>query len=181
MLTQRAKIAKITPETEALMLLAGGSLATDLVFFLTPNSIILSLIVGAGLTMGMYPRSTTRFVNGFNWIYRHCQWAGVIFSGALILYLLNFFASPAQAQFLNQTESWMTSVFPQAQAFAPLIFNAIRLLIVLFVIFKGYQAVQAARNDEEWSSLVKIPLMILVLVAVTDITVGFITGAGGNP
>jgi hypothetical protein len=75
----------------------------------------------------------------------------------------------------------MVSVFPQADAFAPLIFNAIRLLIVLFVIFKAYQAVQAARNDEEWSTLVKIPLIILVLVAITDITVGFITGAGGTP
>jgi hypothetical protein len=72
----------------------------------------------------------------------------------------------------------MTSVFPQAEGFAPIIFNAIRLLLVLFIIFKAFQAVQAARNDEEWQSLVKIPLMIIVLVAVTDLTVGLITGGG---
>jgi hypothetical protein len=76
----------------------------------------------------------------------------------------------------------MTSVFPQAAEIAPLIFNAVRLVIVLFVIFKAYQAVQAGRNDEEWESLIKVPLTVLVLVSITDITVGFITGGGGgNP
>lgn len=180
MLTSK-RPAKITPETEVLMLAAAGSLITDLVYFTSPTSILFSSVVGVALTLGIFPKASSRFISTFNVVYRRCRWAGIALCGALSLYLLNFFASPAQAQFLNQTESWMTSVFPQAQAFAPLIFNAIRLLIVLFVIFKGYQAVQAARNDEEWSSLVKIPLMILVLVAITDITVGFITGAGGNP
>lgn len=180
MITQK-RPARISQETEILMLLAGGALATDLVFFLTPNSILLSTVVGVGLTMTMYPKATSKFASTISWVYRRCRWAGVLFSLVSILYLLNFFATPAQAQFLNQTETWMVSVFPQADAFAPLIFNAIRLLIVLFVIFKAYQAVQAARNDEEWSTLVKIPLIILVLVAITDITVGFITGAGGTP
>jgi hypothetical protein len=114
----------------------------------------------------------------FSSIYRHCRWSGAVLSSAIALYVVNFLAAPAQAQFLNQTQSWMTSVFPQADGFAPIIFNAIRLLLVLFIIFKAFQAVQAARNDEEWQSLVKIPLMIIVLVAVTDLTVGLITGGG---
>ena len=180
LMTTQKKHNKIRPETEWLMLSAGASLITDLVFLSTPTSIILSSIIGLAITTGLYPKSSSKLLTSFQKIYRHCRYSGVVLSTALALYLINFLASPAQAQFLNQTESWMTSVFPQASEIAPLIFNAVRLIIVLFIIFKGYQAVQAARNDEEWQSLVKIPLTILVLVSITDITVGFITGSGGG-
>ena len=180
LMTTQKKHNKIRPETEWLMLSAGASLMTDLVFLSTPTSIILSSLIGLTITTGLYPKSSSKLLTSFQKIYRHCRYSGVVLSTALALYLINFLASPAQAQFLNQTESWMTSVFPQASEIAPLIFNAVRLIIVLFIIFKGYQAVQAARNDEEWQSLVKIPLTILVLVSITDITVGFITGSGGG-
>ncbi len=172
------KPGKLRPETEWLMLSAGASLMTDLVFLSTPTSIMLSSVIGLAITTGLYPKESSFLITSFKRIYRRCRWGGAVLSTAIALYLVNVFASPAQAQFLNQTESWMTSVFPQASEIAPLIFNAVRLIIVLFIIFKGYQAVQAARNDEEWQSLVKIPLTILVLVSITDITVGFITGGG---
>lgn len=169
---------KLRPETEILMLSAGASLITDLVFISTPTSILLSSVIGLAFTTGLYPKESSTLFKAFSSIYRHCRWSGAVLSSAIALYVVNFLAAPAQAQFLNQTQSWMTSVFPQADGFAPIIFNAIRLLLVLFIIFKAFQAVQAARNDEEWQSLVKIPLMIIVLVAVTDLTVGLITGGG---
>jgi hypothetical protein len=179
----KKKGASIRPETEMLMLTAGASLITDLVFISSPTSIMLSSIIGLALTTGLYPKESSKLATAFKQIYRRTRWSGAILVSAMALYLVNFLASPAQAQFLNQTESWMTEVFPQASEIAPLIFNAVRLVIVLFVIFKAYQAVQAGRNDEEWQSLVKVPLTILVLVSITDITVGFITGggSGGNP
>jgi hypothetical protein len=176
----KKKGAPIRPETEMLMLTAGASLITDLVFISSPTSIMLSSIIGLALTTGLYPKESSKLATVFKQIYRRTRWSGAILVTAIALYLVNFLASPAQAQFLNQTESWMTSVFPQASEIAPLIFNAVRLVIVLFVIFKAYQAVQAGRNDEEWQSLVKVPLTILVLVSITDITVGFITGGGGG-
>lgn len=179
LMAKKKQTNQILPETERLMLLAGASLMTDLVFISSPTSIMLSSLTGLALTTGLYPKESSLLAAGFKAIYRRCRWAGAVLSSAMALYLINFLAAPAQAQFLNQTESWMTSVFPQAQEIAPLIFNAIRIILVLFIVFQGFKAVQAARNDEEWQSLVKIPLMIIVLVAITDVTVGFITGGGG--
>jgi hypothetical protein len=180
MLITKKKPTQISPETEALMATAGVSLVTDLAFTSSPTSVMISSAVGLALAAGMYPKESSRIFTWFQGIYRRFRWSGFVLASGMALYLVNFLAFPAQAQFLNQTQSWMTSVFPQAQAIAPLIFNAIRIILVLFIVFQGFKAVQAARNDEEWQSLVKIPLIIIVLVAITDVTVGFITGSGGG-
>jgi hypothetical protein len=176
----KKKTAPISAETSVLMATAGTSLITNLALTLSPTSLMLASGLGLVTMTGLFPKESSFVFRFFAQIYRVSRFSGVLLVTGLALYFVSFVAIPAQAQFLNQTQSWMVSVFPQAQAFAPIIFNAIRLLLVLFIIFKAFQAVQAARNDEEWQNLVKTPLVIIVLVAITDITVGFITGAGGG-
>jgi hypothetical protein len=180
MTIKKKKLAPVSIETSALMTTAGASLITDLALTLNPTSLVLATGLGLVTLTGLFPNESNFIFRLFAKIYRVSRFPGILLVAGLALYFVSFIATPAQAQFLNQTQSWMVSVFPQAQAFAPIIFNAIRLLLVLFIIFKAFQAVQAARNDEEWQNLVKTPLVIIVLVAITDITVGFITGAGGT-
>ena len=76
----------------------------------------------------------------------------------------------------------MTSSFPQAATFAPLIFNAIRLSVIIYIIIAGIGVFQAMKRDEEWQSLLKVPVVLVVMIGVIDVSVGMVTGGGGgNP
>ncbi len=172
----------LRPETEFLMLTGAASLMTDLMFVSSPSSIALSSLLGLVLATSVYPKESSHMARVFKTIYRRSRFCGVVFSSAVALFVLNFLASPASAQFLNQTEGWMTSSFPQAATFAPLIFNAIRLSVVIYIIIAGIGVFQAMKRDEEWQALLKVPIVLVVMIGVIDVAVGMVTGGGaGNP
>lgn len=95
------------------------------------------------------------------------------------VFWLDYLAAPASAQFFQGAEDWMTGVFPDAAEVVPLIFNVLRGLFLLYLGISLVQVVQAARQDEDWKSLSRTPMIILIAVTVADILTGLIIGGGG--
>lgn len=109
-------------------------------------------------------------------------------------FFLDSTATPAQAQFFNQTEAWLRSSFPMTAGggagaggtdIYKLVFNTLRAIFVLYLAVSLVRVIAAARNDEDWQTLARTPLIILITVTLGDILAGLITGGaaggGANP
>ncbi|MGD1871568.1 MAG: hypothetical protein ACFB02_00795 [Mastigocoleus sp.] len=98
--------------------------------------------------------------------------------GALIV--LNAFGTPAQAQFYQNAETWMTGQFGGAGEAIPLVFNVLRGLFLIYLGISLVKVVQAARENEDWQNLARTPMIILIAMTVGDILANVITGGGTN-
>lgn len=108
----------------------------------------------------------------------------VLFAILTVICLLDFAAAPANAQFFNNAQEWMTTNFGnanngQTNAVIVLFFNVLRGLFLLYVGISLVRIIQSARNDEDWQSLARTPLIIVLAVFVGDLITGLIIGGGG--
>ena len=111
----------------------------------------------------------------------------LVFSLIGAVYLLDYASAPAAAQFFTQTEGWMRNSFPinggggggGADIYA-LVFNTLRAIFVLYLAISLVRVIAAARNDEDWQTLARTPLIILITVTLGDILAGLITGGGAG-
>ncbi|RCJ22867.1 hypothetical protein A6770_29325 [Nostoc minutum NIES-26] len=108
----------------------------------------------------------------------------VLFAILGVICFLDFAAAPANAQFFNNAQTWMTTNFGnanngQTNAVIVLFFNVLRGLFLLYVGISLVRIIQSARNDEDWQSLARTPLIIVLAVFVGDLITGLIIGGGG--
>ncbi|MFH7029715.1 MAG: hypothetical protein ACHBN1_31230 [Heteroscytonema crispum UTEX LB 1556] len=94
--------------------------------------------------------------------------------------LLDALSSPAQAQFFQSAESWMTGQFAGAEEAITLSFNVLRGLFILYLGISLVRVIQAARQDEDWQNLARTPMIILIAVTMGDILANLIIGGGGG-
>lgn len=95
---------------------------------------------------------------------------------------------PASAQFFNQTETWMKGTLGKGASgsggnvtdMIALTFNVLRGLFVIYLGISLVKVIQNARDGEDWQTLAKTPLIILVTVTLGDVLGGLITGNGGG-
>ncbi|MBU7587521.1 MAG: hypothetical protein KAF91_32650 [Nostoc sp. TH1S01] len=105
----------------------------------------------------------------------------VLFAILAVVFVLDFANAPAQAQFFNNAQTWMTGIFgnqgnAQTQAVIVLFFNVLRGLFLLYLGISIVRVIQAARNDEDWQNLARTPLIIVLAVFVADLVTGLIVG-----
>ena len=97
--------------------------------------------------------------------------------GLGLLWLITLLAYPARAQFFGGAETWMTGVFGAAAGEAiPLVFNVLRGLFLLYVGISLVRVINSARNDEDWQTIARTPLIIIIAVTAGDILTTLITG-----
>ena len=164
-----------------LVYLMFGSLACLLVDLRVSTSLtsfmifsVLLLLTGATLLIAVFP-----FL-GFAQLQRAILKHGIgaiLFLVTLVVLLLDFLAAPANAQFFQGAESWMTGVFPDAGDIIPLVFNVLRGLFILYLGIALVKVINAAREDEDWKQLARTPLIILIAVTMGDILAGVIIGS----
>ncbi|MBF2013639.1 MAG: hypothetical protein IGS23_00090 [Rivularia sp. T60_A2020_040] len=94
--------------------------------------------------------------------------------------LLGALSTPAQAQFFQNAETWMSGQFTGADEAIVLSFNVLRGLFILYLGISLVKVIQAARNDEDWQNLARTPMIILIAVTVGDILTNLIIGGGGG-
>ncbi len=106
-------------------------------------------------------------------------------SAALLIVAIAGFAAtsilgvePASAQFFAKTETWLQGAIPgMDKELSKLIFNVLRALFVIYLGIALVKVVQSAREGEDWQTLARTPLIILVTVTMGDLLGALITGS----
>ncbi|MDJ0735806.1 MAG: hypothetical protein QNJ47_17375 [Nostocaceae cyanobacterium] len=105
----------------------------------------------------------------------------------LSLFWLDYFAAPAQAQFFKKAEDFFRNSLTQGatnvggtQTAVSLIFNVLRAIFLLYIAISLIGVVNAVRKDEDWQSVARTPLIVVIAVIVADVLTGFIIGDGSS-
>ena len=104
----------------------------------------------------------------------------------LSLFWLDYFATPAQAQFFKGAEDFFIRSFGNqqgdgtntnnAQPAVSLIFNVLRAIYLLYIAVALIGVINAVRKDEDWQTIARTPLLVIVAVTIADVLTGFIIG-----
>jgi len=102
----------------------------------------------------------------------------------LSLFWLDYFAVPAQAQFFKRAEDFFKlNLTTQGDAAAnngtqavSLIFNVLRAVYLLYIAVSLVGVINAVRKDEDWQTIARTPLLVVVAVTIADVLTGFIIG-----
>ncbi|RMH41264.1 MAG: hypothetical protein D6694_09115 [Gammaproteobacteria bacterium] len=103
---------------------------------------------------------------------------GVFCTSVLFIALVE----PAHAQFFNQTEGWLRRSIPglQNNSLIPLIFNVLRAIFVIYIGINLVQVIQKMQQQEDWQTLARTPLIIVVAATMGDVLAGIVTGGAGG-
>ncbi|WGV27454.1 hypothetical protein [Halotia branconii] len=101
----------------------------------------------------------------------------------LSLFWLDYLAAPAQAQFFKRAEDFFRNNLTQgatensgSQAAVSLIFNVLRGIYLLYIAISLIGVINAVRKDEDWQSIARVPLLVVIAVTVADVLTGFVIG-----
>ncbi|MDB9526960.1 hypothetical protein PN498_13250 [Oscillatoria sp. CS-180] len=101
----------------------------------------------------------------------------LLFSGLLTISLLvSIFCMPASAQFFGDAEAFFQNSFPQASTAIPLIFNALRVIFIIYVAIALISVLQAFRQGEDWLSVARTPAVAVLVIAMGDVITGMVIG-----
>ncbi|BDI17508.1 hypothetical protein ANSO36C_33100 [Nostoc cf. commune SO-36] len=103
----------------------------------------------------------------------------------LSLYWLDWFAGPAQAQFFGEAEKFFknnlggaaTDGGGGAETAISLIFNVLRAIYLLYIAISLVGVINAVRKDEDWQSIARTPLLVVVAVTIADVLTRFVIGS----
>ncbi|MBD0389553.1 MAG: hypothetical protein ICV54_24380 [Nostoc sp. C3-bin3] len=101
----------------------------------------------------------------------------------LSLYWLDWFAAPAQAQFFGEAERFFkrnlggaTGAGGGSETAISLIFNVLRAIYLLYIAISLVGVINAVRKDEDWQSIARTPLLVVVAVTIADVLTRFVIG-----
>ncbi|MBW4586909.1 hypothetical protein G7B40_024050 [Aetokthonos hydrillicola Thurmond2011] len=100
----------------------------------------------------------------------------------LSLFWLDYFADPAQAQFFKRAEDFFKNNLSQggggnSSAAVSLVFNVLRAVYLLYIAVSLIGVINAVRKDEDWQSIARTPLLVVVAVTIADVLTAFIIGS----
>ncbi|BAY13344.1 hypothetical protein [Calothrix sp. NIES-2098] len=105
----------------------------------------------------------------------------------LSIFWLDYFVAPAQAQFFKKAEDFFQNTLTQGsnnggntQLAVGLVFNVLRALYLLYIAVALIGVVNAVRKDEDWQSIARTPLLVVVAVTIADVLTGFVIGNGNK-
>jgi len=104
----------------------------------------------------------------------------------LSLFWLDYLATPAQAQFFKRAEDFFKNNLSQGsttnasgtQTAVSLIFNVLRGIYLLYIAVSLIGVINAVRKDEDWQSIARTPLLVVLAVTIADVLTGFVIGSG---
>ena len=133
----------------------------------------LLLVMAAGGCLGLVWKQEARRLSQHRAVNRKTLLA----IGIGLLLLVTVFTYPAHAQFFGNAETWMQSNFGADTGGAiPLVFNVLRGLFLLYVGISLVRVINATRQDEDWQTIARTPLIIIIAVTAGDILTTLITG-----
>ena len=104
----------------------------------------------------------------------------------LAIFLIDHTAAPASAQFFGKAEEFFKTTLTEGtegantETAVSLVFNVLRALYLLYIAVALIGVVNAVRKDEDWQTVARTPLLVVVAVTIADVLTGFIIGDGGS-
>ncbi|MEO0373721.1 MAG: hypothetical protein AAF329_03635 [Cyanobacteria bacterium P01_A01_bin.17] len=89
--------------------------------------------------------------------------------------------APAHAQFLQGAENFITTLLTGANVPAnlvALIFGVLRAIFVIYIAIAVIRVLVAARNDDDWTTLARTPLIIVMAIVIGDLMANLVIGGG---
>jgi hypothetical protein len=166
--TFRQRLKKLTP-----WLISGSVLSLELILHQPAFMLGVSLFGLASMTVKALLRSNPTIQK------RLRRWGlsaqslpvlSIAFGGGVWLSA----ATPSQALFFQAAEQYFTAQFPDAAAAIPLVFAVLRALFVLYIGVSLIRVINAVRNDDDWQTMARTPLMVAVCVAVGEVLTNLI-------
>lgn len=108
--------------------------------------------------------------------HRKAKSAFLVMLGALVFAFLSLIAKPAQAQFFQNAETFFNSTFTSSGAAIPIVFNTLRALYIVYLAVAFIGVFNSVRQDEDWVSAARTPILVVITVTLADILTGLITG-----
>lgn len=172
------------PRTQVLLVSTGVLTSLKLLSIGAPFS---SAALLSGLAM-LYPHSVSDGYTGFTRFCKKRRWNHGLLLGLLggfitAWMILGGFMQPASAAkpFFGAAEEWMGTAFAGIdKKILALVFNVLRGLIILYLGINLVKVVQAAREGDDWQTLARTPLIIVVTVTMGDLLTGMILGTGSG-
>ncbi|KYC34725.1 hypothetical protein WA1_49225 [Scytonema hofmannii PCC 7110] len=176
--SKRGKSIKEKGSIAMLMVSAAGLLIVDISIH---NLFMSSLMFLTAITVAL-PKETNALLFNFEKVQKRMstKLLGSLVGILATIFVLSFATAPAEAQFMNQAQTWLTTAIPGLNAeVTALFFNVLRALFLMYLGVSLIRIVNAARQDEDWQQLARTPLILVVTVVVGDLIAGMVTGGGG--
>ncbi len=101
-----------------------------------------------------------------------------------ITMLLLYSATPAEAAFFQKAEEFFKSNFAQgvqgADTAVSLVFNVLRAIFLLYIAVALIGVLNAFRQDQDFQSAARTPLLVVVVAVIADVLTGVIIGNSGG-
>jgi hypothetical protein len=98
------------------------------------------------------------------------------------VFLLNYYAAPSHALFFQAAETFLTTNITATGGgggnigpVIKLVFNVLRGLFLLYIGLALITTVNSLRQDEDWQSVARTPLLVALAVGVSDVVTTLIT------
>ena len=163
-----------------LMVVGTGLMIVDISIH---NMVMASLAFGTAIIVLLPKEANSLLTNFEKWQRKYgVNIYTVLFCLVGTIFMLDFATAPANAQFMNNAETFFknASYFPSVDTkVVGFIFAVLRGLFLIYLGIGLVRIVQAARNDEDWQTLARTPIIVAITVVIGDILAGLVVGTGG--
>ncbi|MBD2778227.1 hypothetical protein [Iningainema tapete] len=177
---RRKRTWKESSTIAGLMVVGTGLMIVDISI---NNMLMASLAFGTAI-IALLPKEANSLLTNFERMQRKygVNIYTVLFCLVGTIFMLDFATAPANAQFMNNAETFFknASYFPNINTqVIGFIFAVLRGLFLIYLGIGLVRVVQAARNDEDWQTIARTPIIVAITVVVGDILAGLVVGTGG--
>lgn len=177
---KRTRTWKENGTIAGLMVVGTGLMIVDISIH---NMVMASLAFGTAI-IALLPKQANSLLTNFERMQRKygVNIYTILFCLVGTIFMLDFAAAPANAQFMNNAETFFrnTSYFPNIDTrVVGFVFAVLRGLFLIYLGIGLVRVVQAARNDEDWQTIARTPIIVAITIVIGDILAGLVVGTGG--
>ncbi|RAM50970.1 MAG: hypothetical protein C6Y22_14040 [Hapalosiphonaceae cyanobacterium JJU2] len=142
------------------------------------HMVMASLAFATGI-VALLPKEANNLLSNFERMQRKygINIYTVLFCLVGAVFMLDIAAAPANAQFMQNAEDFFTEYFTGVnEDIIKYVFAVLRGLFLIYLGIGLIRVVQAARNDEDWQTIARTPIIVALTVVVGDLLAGLVTG-----
>jgi hypothetical protein len=158
-----------------LMIVGTGLMLVDI----SIHNMVMASLAYFTAGVALMPKQANSFLANFEKLQRKygINVYTVLFCLVGTIFLLDMATAPANAQFMKNAETFFTTYFVGVEpTIITFVFAILRGLFIIYLGISLIQVVQKARNDEDWQTLARTPIIVALTVVIGDTLAGLIVG-----